>query len=166
MTETVSRFRLGLERFLEAVSLLLLSSLALLVAAAVVFRKAGLALSWYDEVASILLAWLTYYGAALAALRNAHIGFPGLVDSLGARLRLILLVVREVCIAGFFILLAWAGVQVTAALAGTTLVSLPWVPAQLAHSVIPIGAVLFVLAELLSLPERLAAARTPVEKST
>jgi hypothetical protein len=35
-------------------------------------------------------------------------------------------------------------------LGGTTLVSLPWVPARVAQSVIPIGAVLFVVAELFS----------------
>ena len=32
-----------------------------------VYRKAGASLTWYDEIASILLAWVTYYGAALAA---------------------------------------------------------------------------------------------------
>ena len=38
----------------------------------VVFRWDGEALSWYDEVASVQLAWLTYYGASLAALKRAH----------------------------------------------------------------------------------------------
>ena len=41
-------------------------------------------------------------------------------------------------------------------LGGTTLVSLPSVPMSLAQSVIPIGAVLFIAAQLLSLPEGLA----------
>ena len=36
---------------------------------------------------SILLAWLTFYGSALAALKRAHIGFPGLVKSLPPRHR-------------------------------------------------------------------------------
>jgi hypothetical protein len=33
------------------------------------------------------------------------------------------------------------------------LVSLPWVPQRLTQSVIPIGAVLFIIAELVTLPE-------------
>ena len=56
---------------------------------------------------------------------------------------------------GFFVVLAWAGLRVQGALAGTALVSMPAVPAALAQSVIPIGAVLFVVAQLLSLPDAL-----------
>ena len=37
-------------------------------------------------------------------------------------------------------------------LEGDSLTSLPWVPVQLTQSVIPIGAVLFVICQLLSLP--------------
>ena len=39
------------------------------------------------------------------------------------------------------------------------MVSLPWVPTRFTQSVIPIGAVLFILAQLFSLPELLAQAR-------
>ncbi len=48
---------------------------------------------------------------------------------------------------------AWAGWRVFGILGGETLVSLPWVPQRLAQSVIPIGAVLFIIAELVTLPE-------------
>ena len=54
-------------------------ALAVIVVVGVGFRKAGASLVWYDEVASIMLAWLTYYGAALAALSRSHIGMPTLV---------------------------------------------------------------------------------------
>jgi hypothetical protein len=37
-------------------------------------------------------------------------------------------------------------------LQGETLDSLTWVPVQLTQSVIPVGAILFIIAELLSLP--------------
>ena len=37
-------------------------------------------------------------------------------------------------------------------LEGTTLVSLTWVPVQITQSVIPIGAVLFIIAEVISIP--------------
>lgn len=153
MTVTIvslADLRTAFEKFLEALVLVLMTSLAVLVVVAVGFRKAGSALVWYDEAASVLLAWLTYYGAALAALQRAHIGFPALVEKLAEPWRRGLLVVREVLVVGFFVLLAWAGLRVMEVLEGTKLVSLPAVPASVAHSVIPIGAVLFAAAELLS----------------
>lgn len=154
-----ARARALYERLLEGVVVVLMVTLTTVVVAAVVYRKLGASLSWYDEVASILLAWLTYYGAALAALKRAHIGFEGIVAAARPRWRLVFLAISEVCVLGFFLLLAWVGMQVLEALEGDTLVSLPWVPVQLTQSVIPIGAALFVLGQLLSLPEVLARAR-------
>jgi TRAP-type C4-dicarboxylate transport system permease small subunit len=58
----------------------------------------------------------------------------------------------EVCVIGFFAVLAWTGWRVLQVLQGDRLVSLPQVPVQLTQSVIPIGAALFILCELLSLP--------------
>jgi TRAP-type C4-dicarboxylate transport system permease small subunit len=128
-------------------------SLALVVVVGVVFRRLGSALVWYDEVASILLAWLTFYGAALAALHRAHIGFPKLVDELGPRLRRPLILLGEAFVLLFFMVTAWAGWRVFGILGGDTLVSLPWVPQRLVQSVVPIGAVLFIVAEFVTLPE-------------
>ncbi|MGI9301445.1 MAG: TRAP transporter small permease [Gammaproteobacteria bacterium] len=145
--------RNGLERLLEVIVIGLLLSLVMVVVLAVIFRKSGFSLVWYDEVASIMLAWLTYYGAALAALRRAHIGFSGLVDAVHLPLRLILVVIGEVCVFAFFVILAWVGYQVLLVLEGDTLVSLPEVSTQFTQSVIPIGAGLFILAQTLSLPD-------------
>ncbi len=52
--------------------------MAVIVVLAVVFRFLGQSLIWYDEVASVVLAWLTYYGSALAVCNRGHLGFPGL----------------------------------------------------------------------------------------
>ncbi len=145
-------WRQAFERLLEAGVIFLLALLAVIVLLGVGFRTAGAALSWYDEVASILLAWLTYYGAALAALKRAHIGFPGFVRSLPPAQRKAAVVVAETLVFAFFILLAWVGWVVFEVIEGDRLVSLPEMPQQVAQSVIPIGAVLFILAEALSLP--------------
>ena len=155
----LDRLRLGFERLLASFVALLLVSLTIVVVIAVVYRRAGHSLVWYDEVASVLLAWLTYYGAALAALKRAHIGFSGLVDGLPPRLHLAGVLFGELCVIGFFALLAWTGWQVLQVLKGIHLVSLPWVPVQVTQSVIPIGALLFIAAQLLSLPEVLRRAR-------
>lgn len=148
-------FGRALRRLLEAIVLVLMVSLAAVVIVGVLFRKFGAALVWYDEVASILLAWLTYYGAALAALERSHIGVPTVVRALRGRGRLVTVLAAETVVIGFFAVVAWAGWQVLLVLGGTTLVSLPSVPAAVAQSVIPIGAVLFIAAELVSARETL-----------
>ena len=140
-------------RLLEAIVLTLMAALAVVVVVGVGFRKAGASLVWYDEVASILLAWLTYYGAALAALHRAHIGMPTFVARLQGVARIAVILVGEACTLTFFVVLAWAGVRVLSVLGGTSLTSLPWMPTSVAQSVIPIGAVLFIIAQLVSLPD-------------
>ncbi len=145
--------RSGFERVLETIVILLMVSMVVVVVLGVVYRKAGASLVWYDEIASIMLAWLTYYGAALAALKRAHIGVAAVVDRAPPRLRVCLLILSEAFVFGFFILLAWVGYQVVLVLEGDYLVSLPEISTQYTQSVIPIGAVLFVIAEALSLPE-------------
>lgn len=151
--------RLGFGRVLETIVLLLVVALTALVIAGAAFRYAGSALSWYDEVASIGLVWLTYYGSALAALRGAHIGVPGVVNALPPGARVVATAVAEALVMLFFALLAVLGWQVLAVLEGEHLVSLPSVPTQLTQSAIPIGAVLFIVAEALRLPEVLRDAR-------
>jgi TRAP-type C4-dicarboxylate transport system permease small subunit len=147
------------DRVLTAFVIFLLASLAVIVLMGVTYRKLGISMVWYDEVASIALAWLTYYGAALAALKRAHIGFPGLVNAMPPVIRVPLVLLGEAFVIAFFAVLAWYGYQVLDILQGDTMVSLPWVPTQLTQSVIPIGAAMFILAQLFSMPELLAQAR-------
>jgi TRAP-type C4-dicarboxylate transport system permease small subunit len=155
----IDRLRRAFERALTAFVILLLAGMALLILVGVVFRKLGVSLVWYDEGASILLAWLTYYGAALAALKRAHIGFPGLVNALPPAARVPAVWFGELCVIGFFALLSWFGVQVLRILEGDTMVSLTWVSTRFTQSVIPVGAALFIVAQLLSLPAVLRQAR-------
>ena len=151
--------RRAFQRLLTAFVIAQMAMLAVVILYAVACRKLGMSLAWYDEVASIQLAWLTYYGAALAALHRAHIGFPGLVNAMRPAWRVPAVIVGEVCVIGFFALLTWYGVQVLLILQGDTLVTLTWVPTQFTQSVIPIGGALFIVAQLLSLPGVLAQAR-------
>lgn len=155
----LKRLRAWFERLLEAIVIILMITLAAEVTIGVIYRTLGYSLSWYDEIASVLLAWLTYYGAALAALKRAHIGVPGVLQALPRRLRLPLVVVGETLVFGFFLLLAWVGLQVMDMLATDFLISLPDVSSNYTQSVIPIGAVLFIIAQALNLPETLRAAR-------
>lgn len=148
----LNRFSRGLEFLLEWFLILLMVLLTAIVVIAVIYRKFDASLSWYDEVASVVLSWITYYGGALAVLKRKHIGFDSVLLAIPMPARMVLAVIAEVVFFAFFILLAWAGWQVVQVLAGDTLVSLRWVPVQLTQSVIPIGAALFILCELLALP--------------
>jgi TRAP-type C4-dicarboxylate transport system permease small subunit len=147
------------ERLLEGIVIVLMAALAVEVTVGVVFRYVGYSLVWYDEVASIGLAWVTYYGAALAALKRSHIGVPELVRMLPPGLRVPLAVFAEATVLAFFVVLAWVGYEVLEVLASDTLVSLPAVSVAYAQSVIPIGAVLFIIAQVFALPEVLREAR-------
>ena len=141
------------EQALKLITMLLMICLAVTVVVGVVFRWAGHSLEWYDEVASVMLAWLTYYGAALGALRRSHIGIPGVVAAMPPKYRMVAVIVAEACVLTFFAALAWYGAIVVEILAGETLVTLPNISLQFTQSVIPIGAVLYIIAELTNFPQ-------------
>jgi len=149
----LSRANQFVSRILEIFLVFLMVTLTAIVIVAVLARLGGQSFSWYDEIAAIMLAWITYYGSALAALHRRHIGFDTVLLALPLRLRLGALVLGEALVLIFFVLMAWAGLEVLEVLQGDRLVSLTWVPVQLTQSVIPIGAILFIICQLLSLPE-------------
>ena len=155
----LDRVRAGFERLLEAVVVILVAGLTLLVIAGFMFRYVGYSLSWYDEIASVGLVGLTYYGSALAALRGAHIGVPGFVNAMPPKLRVIATLFAEAVVFIFFIMLAWTGFEVLVVLGSDNLVSLEWMPQRVTASAVPIGAVLIVIAEALRLPKLLRDAR-------
>ena len=155
----LAAFRRCYERLLEWIAIVLMAALAVEVTAGVAFRYSGSALVWYDEVATILLAWVTFYGSALAVLKHAHIGVPEIVRMLPGSARVAATVVAQVCTVGFYLVLAWTGYAVLEILASDTLVSLPGVSVAWAQSVIPVSAILIIVAQLLVFPEVLEEAR-------
>ena len=146
----------GYERALEWWVIALMAMLAAEVTAGVLFRSFGASLVWYDEVASILLAWLTFYGSALASVKRAHIGCPEVMAFLPPKPKFAFRVIAEVLTIGFFLLMGWVGYQVLGVLDTDNLVSLPSIRVSWVQSVVPISAVLIVAAELITLPKVLA----------
>jgi TRAP-type C4-dicarboxylate transport system permease small subunit len=141
------------DRSLEAIVLALMALQVVVVILGVTFRYLGSSLVWYDELASILLAWLTYFGAALAALHRGHIGFSGLMKSLSPVCRLPLYVLGEALVIGFFTVTFWYGYVVLGVMDDEYLITLPFIPTILVQAIIPIGAALFIVAELLSIQD-------------
>ncbi|WP_193370979.1 TRAP transporter small permease [Pelagibius marinus] len=157
--------RRSLEWILEWITIILMIALSVVVIIAVSFRLVGDSLSWYDEVAAIQLSWVTYYGAALAALKRNHIGFDSVLLAIPMPARMVAVALAEITVIGFFAIMTWAGMEVLNVLEGSYLISLTWVPIQLTQSVIPIGGALFILCELISLPHywRMTAAGISLE---
>jgi TRAP-type C4-dicarboxylate transport system permease small subunit len=154
-----------LEIILEIISGFLLVSLTAIVIYSVFWRYLGGASPrWYDEVAAIMLVWLTYYAAALTALKRGHIGVDSLLMRLPPRQRMATALLGEAVVIGFFAVLAYAGLMVMQVLSGLSLISLRWVPISFTQSVIPIGAVLFIIAQLLSMPGYLARVRAGISQ--
>jgi TRAP-type C4-dicarboxylate transport system permease small subunit len=147
------------DRLLEVIAAFLMLAVTVIIVLGFTYRWAGYSLVWYDEVAAISLAWLTYYAGALAALRGAHIGFAGLVNAMPAKARVAATLFSSGVTIFFFLLMAWIGTELLPIIAGITLVSLPEVSQGLVMSAIPIASILFVISELLRLPKLLEEAR-------
>jgi len=147
------QFRARYARGLEHVVEVLMVVLALEVTAGVVFRSIGRPLVWYDEVASILLAWLTFYGSALASAKRAHIGCPELIERLSPSRRRVFDIVAQLLVIAFFVLLGGVGLSILPVLATDHMVSLPTVPMSIVQSVIPISSALILIAEVTYLIE-------------
>ena len=154
-------WRAAYGRALEWLVVALMVILASEVTIGVIFRGVGRSLIWYDEVASVLLAWLTFYGSALASVKRAHIGCPEIVDKLPWRARRGVNVAAQVLVIAFFVLLGGVGVWITPVLATDALVSLPSIPMSVVQSVIPISSALIVVAELAHLVDLLRATAPP-----
>jgi len=156
----IARTRAAYGRALEWLVAALMIVLAAEVTLGVVYRASGAALTWYDEIASHLLAWLTFYGAALASVKRAHIGCPEVVEAMPWKARRLVNIGAQILVIAFFALLGYVGLSVLPILATDALVSVPEVPMSVVQSVIPISSVLILFAEVAYLVELLQA-RSP-----
>src|SRR3569623_608956 len=119
------RFRDGYGRLLEVVVGVLMVLLAVEVTIGVVYRAIGQSLVWYDEIASVMLAWLTFYGSALASVKRAHIGCPELVAQLPPGPRRVANIIAQVVVIAIFALLGVVDASIMPILATDSLISLP-----------------------------------------
>ncbi|WP_206050350.1 TRAP transporter small permease [Oceaniglobus ichthyenteri] len=152
-----------LDLVLQAVTLALIVGLTCVILVGVAFRYSGQSLIWYDEVAVVLLAWITFLGAALATLRNAHLGFNGLLFGLPPAGRFVLFWSGEVIFIGVFAIAAWAGWVILGIFGNETMTTLRFVPRWFVQGILPVSAALMVLSRLLTLPNRLRDVRAGLD---
>jgi TRAP-type C4-dicarboxylate transport system permease small subunit len=156
MPSDYGRLRTVYGQFLTLVVSILMVTLFIEVTLGVIFRTIGQPLVWYDEVASILLAWLTFYGSALASFKRAHIGCPEIIAMCSPRYKRALGIIAQLIVIVFFGILGWYGMVIMPILATDFMSSLPDVSMAVAQSVIPISAVLVLIGEFLALYDLLA----------
>jgi TRAP-type transport system small permease protein len=159
-------FRTRYGAVLEWVVMILMVVLSVEVTLGIVFRFSGHSLVWYDEVASVLLAWLTFYGSALASVKRGHIGCPEVVEQFGPAVQRAIGIFGQVLVILFFALLCWVGLSIMPILAGESLVSLPWVSMNFVQSVIPISSVLILIAEIMFLVDLASAPGRPLRPAS
>jgi TRAP-type C4-dicarboxylate transport system permease small subunit len=148
-----------LDLALQVATLAMIVTLACVVLLGVGFRYSGASLIWYDEVSSVLLAWITFVGAALATLRNAHLGFGGLLFGLPPAGRLSLFWVTEALFLAICAIILWAGWAILDIFGRETMTTLRFVPRSVVQGVLPVAAGLMLAGRLLTLPQRLADVR-------
>ncbi|MHA3979004.1 TRAP transporter small permease [Halovulum sp. GXIMD14794] len=155
----MSRLSRVLDAALQLATILMIVALACVVLLGVAFRYSGNSLIWYDEVAVVLLAWITFTGAALAGLRNAHLGFNGLLFGLPPKARMVLFWVGEAIFFATFGIVAWAGWAILEIFGNETMTTLRFVPRSVVQSILPISAALMIVGRLLNMPQRLTDVR-------
>jgi TRAP-type C4-dicarboxylate transport system permease small subunit len=131
----------------EWFSIVLLAAMVVVVTWAVFTRYVlNSSLVWYDEFASYLLVWLTFFGAVVADYHRKHINFDLLVNKLGPTARRVADIVGEIAVLGFQWVLFYYGWVLTARMGDETAISLPWVSIMWVTAVLPVaGAMLLVL---------------------
>ncbi|HET7875001.1 MAG TPA: TRAP transporter small permease [Methylomirabilota bacterium] len=127
----------------------LLVAMVLLVTVGVFFRYVvNASLSWYDEFASYLLVWLSFYGAVVATYRNRHIYFDAFLDRMAERTRRVFAIISELFSMIFQAILLVYGMVLLQAVAQETSASIQSVRMGWVYSVLPISGGLMLLVTL------------------
>ncbi len=142
-------------RTLEWWAGILLMAMVVVVAGGVFYRYVlNAALIWYDEFASYLLVWLTFYGAVLATQRGLHIEFDTAVRRLAPGPRRAVEAVSGLCTLAFHGILFTYGIVLTRSMGGETAISLPWVRMAWVYSALPISGALMLVFSATALVRR------------
>jgi len=132
-------------RLVEYIVILLMIAMFLIVVTAVIFRKAGHSLSWYDEFAGYILVWVTFWGAVVALEKKRHIGFETAIELLPQFLQNTIMSFVYFLLIFLNLVLIRYGWKLTTELSGETAITLP-IPVGYINMVIPVTAsLMFIL---------------------
>jgi TRAP-type C4-dicarboxylate transport system permease small subunit len=156
----------GLVRLVEWWSVALLVLMVGIVVVGVFFRYVlDASLAWYDEFASYLMVWLSFYGAVVVSYQRRHISFETLAESLGPKGRRAAGILAELLVLAFQAILAYWGWVALDAMAFDTAVSLTWIRMTWVYSVLPITGALMLLISALHLADAIRGVRPAEPKA-
>lgn len=143
----MERFFQRLIALVEWWAALLLVLMVVVVCLGVFFRYVlNSSLVWYDEFASYLLVWLTFYGAVVASYRRRHIGFEVVVDKFEPKTRRIVDFISECFVLCFQFVLFYYGLLLMTKMGDGSAISLTWIKMGWVYSVLPItGGLMFLI---------------------
>jgi TRAP-type C4-dicarboxylate transport system permease small subunit len=134
---------------IETWATFLLLLLVVLVCLGVFFRYViDASLAWYDEFASYLLVWLTFYGSVPASYHNRHIQFSTVLERLMPDTRRKFEALAELFVLGFQFVLLYYGWLLMRTMGDETAVSLVWVKMGWVYSVLPVTGGIMLLISL------------------
>jgi TRAP-type C4-dicarboxylate transport system permease small subunit len=151
-TAFMERFFRKFIDLMEWWAVLLLVLMVAIVCLGVFFRYVlNASLVWYDEFASYLLVWLTFYGCVVASYRKRHIGFDVVLSRFQTKTRRIFDFISGCFVLSFQIVLFGYGWLLVHKMGDEIAISLPWVKMGWVYSVLPITGGLMLLISLMRL---------------
>ena len=136
----------ALDRLIYAIITVLYASIIIAMFSQVFFRYVlGSPFTWSEEISRYMFIWLTYLGAYVAILRNAHIGVDYLTRGLPLRLQRhlsILLSMLVICALAF---VAYIGLWLTLENVAAEWQTIPVMSMAFSYAAVPAGACLMLI---------------------
>lgn len=147
-----------LDRVIDFLLAMILASMAVIVFMQVFFRYAlNSPLSWPEEVARLMIVWLTFLGGYMALREKKHIGFSLLVQKLSPQAQQIVAIAGQVLIILFLLVMIKEGVLFAQKFANVPMPYTQFPIGKVAYTVFPISGVLMLLQMVQDLSEALSA---------
>ncbi len=163
MGKMLQKVRRGFIRSVEVLLMVLVAVMTLTVLWGVFTRFClGSQAAYTDELARVLLVWISMIGAALAFGQKAHLGVDYVASKLHPEARKTLSVIVQLVILSLalivFVIGGWA---LSMGQMGQPLPTMPWLTRGMVYISMPVGGVLIILFALENLAEMIG---TPAEK--
>lgn len=145
MLDRITQWMDGLERFVTAVTAVLLALITILIGWQVVARYVfHSGQFWADEVTLIGIMWATMLGAAGCVWTDSHVSLTYVVSALPGRLRLCVLTVLDLIVFGFSIILSTEGITLASRTMGGKISSFG-IPIGVTYLILPAAGTLMAL---------------------
>ncbi len=153
-----------IDRIVDAVLASIILAMTAVIVISVFYRYVlNLPLSWTDEIARIMIVWLSFVGGYMALREGKHIGFDLVVKKLSAPVRAAVEVIGQAAVLVFLLVVVWQGFIFAGKFLDTpmeyTQIPLGWV----AYSTIPVSGLLMAVQTGINLARALKA-RRPAER--